>query len=103
MKTGEWLIALPDVPPVCAGQAPPCLPAPLNTITANQYIKVTGDRNSLLKPITDNWGPRVGFAWQLNDRTVARSGYAFRPGRMVSASTKSSSPRRRTCGRHQVR
>jgi hypothetical protein len=86
MKTGEWLIALPEAPPVCSGQAPPCLPSPLNTITANQYIRVTGDQYSLLKPITDNWGPRAGVAWQINDKMVLRSGYALMWDSMVSRS-----------------
>ena len=86
MKTGEWLIALPDVPPVCSGQAPPCLPAPLNTITANQFIKITGDRNSVLKPIKDNWGPRAGVAWQINDLMVLRTAYALMWDSMVSRS-----------------
>ena len=86
MKTGEWLIALPEMPPVCAGGPPPCLPAPLSQIPFNQYIKVTGDRNSLLKPIADNWGPRAGVSWALNDRTVLRSGYALMWDSMVSRS-----------------
>ena len=86
MKTGEWLIALPEMPPVCAGGPPPCLPAPLSQIPFNQYIKVTGDRNSLLKPIADNWGPRAGVSWALNDTTVLRSGYALMWDSMVSRS-----------------
>lgn len=30
-----------------------------------------------IKPDYNNWAPRVGFAWQLNNRTVLRSGYGF--------------------------
>ena len=86
MKTGEWLIGLESTPAVCTGQAPPCLPAPLPSIPFNQYIRATGERDSILKPITDNWGPRVGLAWQLNPRTVLRSGYALMWDSMVSRS-----------------
>ena len=34
MNTGEWLIGLESTPPVCSGQAPPCLPTALSSITA---------------------------------------------------------------------
>ncbi len=86
MNTGEWLIGLETTPPVCTGQAPPCLPAPLPSIPFNQFIKITGERDSILKPITDNWGPRAGVAWQLNPRMVLRSGYALLWDSMVSRS-----------------
>ncbi len=32
---------------------------------------------ALIKPDRNNFGPRVGFAYQLNDRTVLRSGYGI--------------------------
>jgi outer membrane receptor protein involved in Fe transport len=87
LKTGEWLLALEQMPGVCtAGQAPPCLPSPLSTIPFNQYIRATGERDSILPPITDNWGPRVGLAWQVNPRTVLRTGYALMWDSMVSRS-----------------
>ncbi len=86
MNTGEWLIGLESTPPVCSGQAPPCLPAALSSISNNQFITITGERDSILKPITDNWGPRAGVAWQLNPRTVLRSGYALMWDSMVSRS-----------------
>jgi hypothetical protein len=87
MKTGEWLIGQEEMPGVCTpGQPPPCLPAPLNQIPFNQYIRATGETNSILKPITDNWGPRVGVAWQLSDQMVVRSGYSLMWDSMVSRS-----------------
>jgi hypothetical protein len=87
MKTGEWLIGLEEMPGVCTpGQPPPCLPTPLAQIPFNQFIRVTGERDSILKPITDNWGPRAGVAWQMSDRMVLRSGYALMWDSMVSRS-----------------
>jgi outer membrane receptor protein involved in Fe transport len=86
MKTGEWLIGLEETPPVCVGQPPPCLPAPLDRIPSNQFIRVTGETDAILKPITDNWGPRVGMAWQIDPRSVLRSGYSLLWDSMVSRS-----------------
>jgi hypothetical protein len=86
IRTGEWLIALPETPGPCTGQAPPCLPAPLSQIPFNQYIRVLGSRDSVLKPIKDNWGPRAGLAWQISPTTVVRTGYALMWDSMVSRS-----------------
>ena len=87
MTTGEWLIGLESTPGPCSPSvAPPCLPGPPASIPANQYIRVTGEIDRILKPITDNWGPRAGVAWQLNPRTVLRSGYALLWDSMVSRS-----------------
>jgi hypothetical protein len=86
MKTGEWLLGLEEMPGVCSGGAPPCLPRPLAQIPFNNFIRVTGERDSVLKPITDNWGPRVGVAWQVNPRMVLRTGYSLMWDSMVSRS-----------------
>jgi hypothetical protein len=87
-RTGEWLLALPDTPPVCStvGNQPPCLPKPLDQIPYNQYIRVMGEYNAVLPPIKDNFGPRVGLAWQINPQTVLRTGYALMWDSMVSRS-----------------
>ena len=65
---------------------PPCLPAPLDQIPYNQNIRATGEYNSVLPPIKDNFGPRVGLAWQINPKTVLRTGYALMWDSMVSRS-----------------
>lgn len=77
LDTGEWLIALPTLPPVCSGDAPPCLPTPIDQIPFNQFIRATGEEFSILKPIKDNIGPRIGVAWQMNDKMVLRAGYGL--------------------------
>jgi hypothetical protein len=87
LRTGEWLIALPQAPGVCsAGAPPPCLLNPLTQVPFSQFIKVTGERNSVLPPIKDNVGPRVGLAWQINPETVVRTGYSLMWDSMVSRS-----------------
>ena len=88
LNTGQWLLALEEMPPVCAtvNNAPPCLPSPLEQIPFNQYIVATGERNSILPPIKDNFGPRLGLAWQINPKTVLRTGYALMWDSMVSRS-----------------
>jgi outer membrane receptor protein involved in Fe transport len=87
MRTGEWLLALEQMPGVCTpGQPPPCLPAPLSQIPYNQFIKATGERNSILPPIKDNVGPRLGLAWQIDPKTVLRTGYSLMWDSMVSRS-----------------
>jgi outer membrane receptor protein involved in Fe transport len=88
MRTGEWLIALPEMPGVCEKGAPSlgCLPAPLAQIPSGDKIRVTGERDSILPPITDNIGPRIGVAWQLDSKTVARAGYGLMWDSMVARS-----------------
>jgi outer membrane receptor protein involved in Fe transport len=87
-RSGEWLLALESQPPVCSTVAnqPPCLPKPMEQIPFNEHIKVTGETNSVLPPIKDNFGPRLGVAWQLNPETVVRAGYALMWDSMVSRS-----------------
>lgn len=87
-RTGQWLLALPEMPPVCSSvaNAPPCLPKALGQIPYSQYIVATGEYNSVLPPIKDNFGPRVGVAWQIDQATVLRTGYSLLWDSMVSRS-----------------
>ena len=39
MKTGEWLIALPEMPPVCAGRAAALSASATSHDSSNQYIR----------------------------------------------------------------
>jgi hypothetical protein len=87
LGTGEWLLALESMPGPCtAGQPPPCLPSALEQIPFNQFIRVTGQLDSIIKPIKDNWGPRVGLAWEVNPNTIVRSGYGLVWDSMISRS-----------------
>lgn len=87
LRTGEWLLALEQMPGVCTpGTPPPCLPAPLNQIPFNQFIKTTGSADSIIEAITDNFGPRLGAAWEIAQGTILRSGYGLFWDSMVSRS-----------------
>lgn len=79
----QWLIGLNSIPPPCsqAGQTP-CIPA--NVPYANQ-IALT-EPNFFPTSEWDNWGPRVGAAYSLNDKTVIRAGYGLYFDMLNSAS-----------------
>ncbi len=77
MATGLYWLALAEMPPVCDGVHYPCLPTPLADIPNNQFIKLTGGTSNLLPAIKDNWGPRIGIAWQINSKTALRTGYSL--------------------------
>ena len=68
--TGLYVISGTKPPPDCAvTKAAPCIPGgvlPANVVMAGKR----GDTD----PVYDNWQPRLGLAYQLNDRTVVRLG-----------------------------
>ena len=79
MITGDYLIGGTSLPPACdiANKAP-CIPGngDLSAIPAGNHIRLA-DRPTLRKTQTNNWGPRLGIAYQVMPKTVIRAGYGI--------------------------
>ena len=79
ISSGNWLIGGGKLPPSCnsAGVAP-CIPGNgLGDVPFSNHIIVDPNPVRGPNPVWDNWGPRVGLAWKLDDKTVLRAGYAM--------------------------
>jgi hypothetical protein len=55
----------------------PCVPNGLDSISYRDHIVLTGERSVLPKPLGDNFGPRIGVAWQFEKNTMLRAGYGM--------------------------
>lgn len=78
MSTGYWLIGAGKLPPPCnsAGVAP-CIPGNgLSDVPYGDKIRLA-QNPGILHPIRDNFGPRVGIAYSVNDKTVLRLGWGI--------------------------
>jgi hypothetical protein len=78
---GTWWIGLDKLPPACsASPTPPCIPGggTLASIPNGDKIRLSPyGRAWGPGPDWSDWGPRVGLAWQANERTVVRGGYGI--------------------------
>ena len=68
---------LADVPGTCADLSrPPCLPDPTGALPDRVVVDPLGN-GSILRDPTDNWAPRLGFAYRLTDRTTIRTSFGL--------------------------
>jgi outer membrane receptor protein involved in Fe transport len=80
-RTGDWWIGLSSLPPPCTqtNQAP-CIPGDgtLAGIDNGQHIMLSPyGRSWGPNPRWDDWGPRIGVAWRLDNKTVVTGGYGI--------------------------
>lgn len=55
----------------------PCIPGGIQSVPYNSNIVFTGQQSVVPPAVTDNWGPRIGIAWQVAKNTVLRAGYGL--------------------------
>jgi len=73
----QYLIGASSIPACGATFTNPCIPGGFSSVPFNSHIVFTGQRSVEPPAVTDNWGPRVGFAWQVRSNTVIRAGYGL--------------------------
>lgn len=80
-QDGNWWIGLTSLPPSCAQtNEAPCIPGDgtLSGIDNGEHIMLSPyGRSWGPEPRWDDWGPRVGVAWRLNNKTVVTAGYGI--------------------------
>jgi len=75
--TQQYLIGASSVPACGSPVNPPCIPGGLSSVPFNSHISFAGPGNLVPPAVSDNWGPRIGIAWQVARNTVLRAGYGL--------------------------
>jgi hypothetical protein len=81
-NTGNWIVSGGKLPPACnaaGGVFAPCIPSttPANNAIIAAHVLPAANPNLGPDPIYTDFGPRIGIAYKVDDRTVVRGGYAL--------------------------
>lgn len=75
----DWILGASQYPAACDPSKPidPCIPGGIQSVPHSDHIVLAGKKNFMDAPNYNNWGPRVGLAWQLRSDTAIRAGYGI--------------------------
>jgi hypothetical protein len=73
----QYLVSASSVAACTTPFADPCIPGGISSVPFNSHIAFMGQQSVTPPAVTDNWGPRIGLAWQLLPNTVLRAGYGL--------------------------
>ena len=73
----QYLVGANSVPACASPVSIPCIPGGIANVPFNGNIAFTGQSSVSPPSVSDNWGPRIGIAWQATKNTVLRAGYGF--------------------------
>lgn len=78
-NTGIYYIGGGKTPPACsASPVAPCIPGTGNIADLPNGNMIQVAKNAgIMNPIHDNWGPRIGIAWNVMHATVLRAGFGI--------------------------
>ena len=81
-NTGNWIVSGGKLPPPCnvaSGVYAPCIPSttPANNAVIAAHVTVAANPNLGPDPTYKDFGPRVGFAYKVDNNTVVRGGYGL--------------------------
>lgn len=75
----DWILGASQYPVACSSSSPvnPCIPGGIDSVPFHDHIVLANKRNFMNAPNYNNWGPRLGLAWQVTPVTVVRAGYGI--------------------------
>jgi hypothetical protein len=75
----DWILGASAYPPACnpPQYINPCIPGGIQSVPFSDHIVLAYKRNFMDAPNYNNFGPRVGVAWQWRPDTAVRVGYGI--------------------------